>query len=74
MACGCRVTQENLPSKRREMKELIANLKQIHDNVDISIFRSAQNVNMNTILGWQKDGKKESFLDYYEESQNIDDE
>lgn len=74
MACGCRVTQENLPSKRTEMKELIANLKQIHDNVDISIFRSAQNVNMNTILGWQKDGKKESFLDYYEESQNIDDE
>ena len=27
----------------------------------------------NTILGWQKDGKKK-VSDYYEESQNIDDE
>jgi len=28
-----------------------------------SIFKSAANVNMNSILGWEKDGEKYSFLD-----------
>jgi hypothetical protein len=33
--------------------------------VDISIFRAAQNVNMDGVLGWEKDGEKHSFLDEY---------
>jgi hypothetical protein len=35
--------------------------------VDISIFRAAQNVNMDCILGWIKDDKRYSFLDFYDE-------
>lgn len=66
MTCGCRVTSQNLPSKRREVKELIANLKKNHENVDISIFRSAQNVNMSLILGWYKDEEQGNFLDHYD--------
>lgn len=67
MNCGCTVACGTLPSKRREVKELIANLKKVHDNVDISIFRSAQNVNMSSILGWYKDDEKGTFLDHYDD-------
>ena len=30
---------------------------------DKLIFKAAANVNMNSILGWEKDGEKYSFLD-----------
>ena len=29
--------------------------------------KSTQNVNMECILGWQKDGRKYSYLDFYDE-------
>ena len=35
------------------------------DLIDINIFRSFHNVNLNTIIGYQKDGNKTSFLDEY---------
>ena len=35
----------------------------IFNDVDKSIFKAAANVNMNSILGWEKDGEKYSFLD-----------
>jgi len=34
--------------------------------VDKSIFKAAENVNMDAILGWQKDGQKHSFLEEYD--------
>ena len=51
------------------MKDILEvnGLKKNFENVDKSIFRSAQNVNMNSILGWEKDGEKYSFLDIYDE-------
>lgn len=64
--CACMVAAKKTSGKRQEMKELIANLKKTYENVDKSIFKSAQNVNMNAILGWEKDGKKHSFLDIYD--------
>ena len=36
--------------------------------LDKSIFKAAENVNMDAILGWQKDGEKHSFLEEYDES------
>jgi len=69
--CACRFTEnvsnEEKMSKRQEMKELIAKLKDINDNVDINILRSAENVNLDTILGYKKNGKIISFLDSYKE-------
>ena len=65
--CACMVAAKKTAGKRQEIKELIENLKTNFENVDKSIFRSAQNVNMNGILGWEKDGKKYSFLDIYDD-------
>ena len=53
-------------SKRKEVKELIKYLKTKNANIDFNIFKSTCNVNLNTILGYKKDGKEYSFLDDYD--------
>ncbi|MFD3157233.1 tRNA 2-thiocytidine biosynthesis TtcA family protein [Haloimpatiens sp. FM7330] len=65
--CACMVAAKKIGNKRYEIKELIKELKKNFKDVDKSIFKSAQNVNLNAILGWQKDEKKISFLDVYDE-------
>ncbi|WP_315077604.1 ATP-binding protein [uncultured Clostridium sp.] len=65
--CACMVAAERTGNKRYEIKDLIAQLKQNFDGVDKSIFKSAENVSMDSILGWQKGDKKYSFLDVYDE-------
>jgi len=63
--CACMVAAKKIGNKRTEIKDLIEKLKDDFQNVDSSIFRAAQNVNMEGILGWEKDGEKHSFLDEY---------
>lgn len=63
--CACMVAAKRIGNKRYEIKALIENMKKDFDNVDSSIFRAAQNVNMDGVLGWEKDGQKHSFLDEY---------
>ncbi len=69
--CACRFTEKvagkEEESKRREMKELVRQLKQNYDRIDDNIFRSMHNVNMGSILGYKKDGVAHSFLDDYDE-------
>lgn len=65
MNCGCVVAAKKTSSKRREMKELIANLKKIHPDVEKCIIQSAHNVNLNCIVGWTKDGEKTHFMETY---------
>ncbi len=65
--CACMVAAKKIGNKRYEIKELIKNLKTEFNDVDKSIFRAAHNVNMEAILGWQKDGVNYSFLDFYNE-------
>ena len=69
--CACRFTEgcsliNDGTSKRKEMKELIRNLKKINPNIDQNIFKALENVNMNCILGWHKNGEEHSFLDEYD--------
>ena len=69
--CACRFTEgcsliNDGTSKRKEMKELIKNMRKINPDVDHNIFKALENVNMNCILGWHKDGEEHSFLDEYE--------
>ncbi len=64
--CACMVAAKKVGNKRHEIKELIAKLKENFNDVDKSIFKAAANVNMNSILGWEKDGEKYSFLDVYD--------
>ena len=65
--CACMIAAKKVGNKRIEIKELIKELKKNFDGVDKSIFKSASNVSMDSILGWEKDGKKYSFLDEYDE-------
>ncbi|MBR7100145.1 MAG: tRNA 2-thiocytidine biosynthesis protein TtcA [Clostridia bacterium] len=68
--CACRFTErvanKEEESKRKEMKALVKQLKATYDRIDDNIFRSMHNVNMNSILGYKKDGKVHSFLDGYD--------
>ncbi len=63
--CACMVAAKKIGNKRHEIKDLIEKLQDDFQNVDSSIFRAAQNVNMEGILGWEEDGEKHSFLDEY---------
>lgn len=70
--CACRFT-ENVEngvgdSKRLEIKELIASLKKIYPNIDVNIFRSMYNVNLDTLIAYKQNGKKHHYLDNYDEN------
>jgi tRNA 2-thiocytidine biosynthesis protein TtcA len=63
--CACMVAAKKIGNKRHEIKDLIASLEENFNNVDKSIFKAVENVNMEGIIGWDKDGEKHSFLDDY---------
>jgi tRNA(Ile)-lysidine synthase TilS/MesJ len=65
--CACMVAAKKIGNKRYEIKHLIKELKENFSDVEKSIFKAAQNVNMDAILGWKKDGEKHSYLDFYDE-------
>ena len=65
--CACMVAAERVGNKRYEIKDLIEKLKENFDGVEKSIFKAAENVSMDGILGWQKGNEKFSFLDTYDE-------
>lgn len=67
MNCACMVAAQKTGNKRYEIKKLIKELSQDFQEVEKSIFRAAQNVHLDCILGWKKDGKMHSFLDHYDE-------
>lgn len=70
--CACRFTENCAScggghgSKRDEMKELIAQFRKTSDVIETNIFNSVHNVNLRTVIGYQKDGKKYNFLDDYD--------
>lgn len=57
-------------SKRVEVKELIRTMKQTNPFVESNIFRSVENVNLDTVIGYKKDGKRCHFLDEYDVEKN----
>ncbi|MHB7980386.1 tRNA 2-thiocytidine(32) synthetase TtcA [Clostridium sporogenes] len=65
--CACMVAAGKIGNKRHEIKDLIKELKKNFKDVDKSIFMSSKNVNMEGILGWQKNKEKYSYLDFYDE-------
>ncbi|WP_416175826.1 tRNA 2-thiocytidine biosynthesis TtcA family protein [Clostridium sp.] len=64
--CACMVSAKKIGNKRYEIKDLIEKMKKNFNGVDKSIFHAAQNVNMDSILGWTKDGEKHSFMEDYD--------
>ncbi len=75
--CACKFTDtcttcnnEENRSKRVEIKELIKTLKQTNPYVEGNIFKSIENVNLDTIVAYKKDGVKHHFLDTYDLPKN----
>lgn len=74
LQCACRFT-ENISlagdgvgeSKRQEMKMLMKQFRQTSKHIEMNIFRSVENVNLNTIIAYKKDGVTHHFLDTYDE-------
>jgi tRNA(Ile)-lysidine synthase TilS/MesJ len=63
--CACMVAAKKIGNKRYEIKSLLETLRKDFKNVDMSIFRAVENVNMDGIIGWKENGEKHSFLDEY---------
>lgn len=71
--CACKFTDtcttcnnEENQSKRIEIKKLIAELKKKNPYVEAHIFKSVENVNIETVIAYKKDGVKHHFLDDYD--------
>lgn len=64
--CACEVAAKKTSGSRFMVKQLISEMKEYNDVVDINIFRAAENVHADAILGWKKDGSYHNFLDNYD--------
>ena len=71
--CACKFTDTcttctdgGTPSKRVECKELIKKLKETNPEVEAHIFRSVENVMLDTVIAYKKDGVRHHFLDSYD--------
>ena len=72
--CACRFTEHcascggtEKGSKRAEIKELIHELAKKDPVIEYNIFRSVENVKLNTVIGYKQDGVRHNFLDTYDE-------
>ena len=73
LQCACHFTDTcttchedgTTSSKRLETKKLIAELKKTNPFVESNIFRSVENVCLDTVIEYKKDGVRHNFLDEY---------
>lgn len=78
--CACRFTDTcttcqpdgRAVSKRMEIKHLIAGLKEINPFIEGNIFKSVENVNLNTVIAYKQDGVRHHFLENYDKEQEND--
>ncbi len=79
LQCACRFTEENYrnmqeksKSMRLETKKLIHDLLEYNEYAEKNIFKAAENVNVDMVLGYKKNGVKHSFLDEYDNEKEDD--
>ncbi|MFR5602155.1 MAG: tRNA 2-thiocytidine biosynthesis TtcA family protein [Lachnospiraceae bacterium] len=75
LQCACRFTEkisqeralqeEVHSSKRQEMKELIRHFRQINPHIEMNIFKSVENVNLDACIGYVRHGERHHFLEEY---------
>lgn len=73
LQCACHFTETcstchedgTTSSKRLETKKLIAELKKTNPYVESNIFRSVENVNLDTVIEYKQHGVRHNFLDEY---------
>ena len=58
--CACKITQmyknNQIDSKRQEVKALIKDLRKKYDKIDTNILNSTRDVNLDTLLSWKRGG------------------
>lgn len=59
-------------SKRMEIKLLIKKLKESNPFVEGNIFKSVENVNLDTVVGWKSGGVQHSFLEWYDKKRMME--
>ena len=77
LQCACHFTDTcstchedgTTSSKRLETKKLIASLKKDNPFIESNIFKSVENVNLDTVIGYKKNGVRHHFLDEYDISE-----
>lgn len=73
LQCACHFTKTcwtinedgSSVSKRMETKKLIAKLKETNPFVEGNIFKSVENVNLDTVIEYKQNGIRHNFLDEY---------
>lgn len=73
LQCACRFTENYTTcaedgiarSKRAEVKSLLKSLKKANPYIEGNIFKSVENINLDTVIGYKENGIKHSFLDNY---------
>lgn len=65
--CACKMTEKESKkdSKRLEIKLLIKELEKKNKNIPYNIFKSSENVNIDTVLATKTENEKISFLEHY---------
>ena len=75
--CACRVTEregfsgDKGSSKRQEIKNLLKQLRAVNPGVDMNIFRSAENVNLQTLISYHIGDEYHHFLDDFDEGRSV---
>ena len=73
LQCACHFTDTcttchedgTTSSKRLETKKLIAELRKNNPYIESNIFKSVENVNLDTVIAYKKGGERHHFLDEY---------
>ncbi len=73
LQCACHFTETcstchedgTTSSKRLETKKLIAQLLKTNPYIESNIFKSVENVSLNQVIAYKKDGERHHFLDNY---------
>lgn len=69
--CACTVTAQKKGNQRYQIKAMLARMKEDIPNVEMSIYRSAQNVSLDQVLGYSTQGEHHSFLEnFHQENTN----
>ena len=70
LRCACRFTEKlasgETDGKRKEIKELIRELKKTNPNIEKSIFQSLHNLSLDTFPGYKSEGEAHSFLERFD--------
>lgn len=75
LQCACRFTEQIAQeqaleetvhtSKRQEMKELMKQFRKVSSHIEMNIFKSVENVNLDACIGYVKKGCRHHFLEEY---------